>query len=214
MTKDDLINRGSLTLCIILTAWIIYVFPNNKQEKLPTVEYQPCQVNAFEVNSAPKSCTNLTYVNDTNINDTMFWHPINTTSRGLIQTKYDRYTAIYDISAKTVYLPNGLTLEAHSGKGMFKDVPKYVSAKGLGPTPPHIYSLSYRERPFHGVQAIRLIPRSQKDVFNRNGLLAHPPFLGPGGDSHGCVTFKDYRVFLNAYKSGLIHRLAVVAKLD
>ena len=31
--------------------------------------------------------------------------------------KYDRYTAVYDISAKTVYLPDGRKLEAHSGLG-------------------------------------------------------------------------------------------------
>jgi len=30
---------------------------------------------------------------------------------------YDRQTAVYDISAKTVYLPDGTKLEAHSGLG-------------------------------------------------------------------------------------------------
>jgi hypothetical protein len=28
---------------------------------------------------------------------------------------YDKFTAIYDISARTVHLPNGTKLEAHSG---------------------------------------------------------------------------------------------------
>ncbi len=36
---------------------------------------------------------------------------------------YDSQTAVYDISAHAVYLPNGLTLEAHSGLGTLKDDP-------------------------------------------------------------------------------------------
>ena len=31
---------------------------------------------------------------------------------------YDRFTAVYDISARTVYLPDGTRLEAHSGLGI------------------------------------------------------------------------------------------------
>jgi hypothetical protein len=37
--------------------------------------------------------------------------------------------------------------------------------------------------------------------------------LGPNGDSNGCVSFRDYRRFLEAYRSGEIRRLAVVAHL-
>src|SRR5262249_17962749 len=37
---------------------------------------------------------------------------------------YDRDTAVYDISAHTVYLPDGTTLEAHSGLGSKLDDPK------------------------------------------------------------------------------------------
>jgi hypothetical protein len=37
--------------------------------------------------------------------------------------------------------------------------------------------------------------------------------LGPSGASNGCVSFKNYHAFLNAYKSGKIKRLVVVAKL-
>src|SRR5208282_4855588 len=40
---------------------------------------------------------------------------------------YDRYTAVYDISARTVYLPDGTRLEAHSGLGDRLDNPRYVS---------------------------------------------------------------------------------------
>jgi len=44
-------------------------------------------------------------------------------------------TAVYDISARTVYLPNGLRLEAHSGFGSTKDDPRHVSERGVGATP-------------------------------------------------------------------------------
>ncbi len=40
---------------------------------------------------------------------------------------YDNVTAVYDISAHAVYLPNGLSLEAHSGMGSLKDDPEHVS---------------------------------------------------------------------------------------
>jgi hypothetical protein len=70
----------------------------------------------------------------------------------------DGHTAIYDIAAHTVYLPNGQRLEAHSGLGRRLDDPRYVSEKDLGPTPPNVYNLSLREELFHGVHAIRLNP--------------------------------------------------------
>jgi hypothetical protein len=38
----------------------------------------------------------------------------------------DSRTAIYDISARTVYLPNGEKLEAHSGLGDKRDDPQYI----------------------------------------------------------------------------------------
>jgi hypothetical protein len=38
--------------------------------------------------------------------------------------------------------------------------------------------------------------------------------LGPRGDSNGCVSFKDYKRFLAAFKRGEIKRLVVVARLD
>jgi len=33
-------------------------------------------------------------------------------------------TAIYDITSKTVYLPNGRRMEAHSGLGSYMDDPR------------------------------------------------------------------------------------------
>ena len=126
---------------------------------------------------------------------------------------YDRYTAVYDISARTVYLPDGTRLEAHSGLGDALDDPRYVSIRARGPTPPHLYQLTLREGSFHGVQAIRLNPIGDGGIFGRAGLLAHPFMLGPNGDSNGCVSFKDYKAFLRAYENGQINKLAVVARL-
>jgi hypothetical protein len=127
---------------------------------------------------------------------------------------YDRYTAVYDISARTVYLPNGTRLEAHSGLGDRLDDPRFVSERNRGATPPHLYELELREASFHGVQALRLKPVGGGDLFGRAGLLAHSYMLGPNGDSNGCVSFKDYEAFLRAYQSGQVKRLAVVSRLN
>ncbi len=126
---------------------------------------------------------------------------------------YDHYTAVYDISARVVYLPDGTRLEAHSGLGQALDNPRFVAERAVGPTPPHVYDLTLRETLFHGVQAIRLNPVGEGGIYGRAGLLAHPFMLGPNGDSNGCVSFKDYDAFLRAYQNGQVKKLAVVAKL-
>ncbi|MDE1990906.1 MAG: DUF2778 domain-containing protein [Rhizobiaceae bacterium] len=124
-------------------------------------------------------------------------------------------TAIYDISAGTVYLPSGERLEAHSGLGYMRDNPRYVDRKNTGPTPPETYDLTYRESLFHGVQALRLTPSNGARVYGRVGLLAHTYMLrGARGDSNGCVVFKDYNRFLAAFKRGEIKRIQVVARLS
>ncbi|CAM5776784.1 hypothetical protein LMIY3S_05707 [Labrys miyagiensis] len=123
-------------------------------------------------------------------------------------------TAIYDIAAHTVYLPNGEKLEAHSGLGGLLDDPGSVHVKNRGATPPHTYDLSPREQLFHGVAALRLTPSGGGSVYGRVGLLAHTYMLGPRGDSNGCVSFKDYSRFLRAYRSGEITKLAVVPSLS
>ncbi len=131
------------------------------------------------------------------------------------EPRYDRSTAVYDISARTVYLPDGSRLEAHSGRGSKLDDPKYVNVRMQGATPPHVYDLTPRESPFHGVAALRLTPVGGEDaIFGRSGLLAHTYMLGPNGDSNGCVSFKDYNAFLNAYRNQGIKRLAVVARVE
>lgn len=123
----------------------------------------------------------------------------------------DSHTAVYDIAAQVVYLPNGKTLEAHSGLGDLRDDPRYIRTKMRGPTPPNMYDLSLREQLFHGVRALRLTPVDEDKMFGRAGMLAHTYMLGPEGDSNGCISFKDYEAFLQAYLRGDVDRLVVVA---
>jgi hypothetical protein len=119
--------------------------------------------------------------------------------------------AVYDISAARVYMPDGSVLEAHSGIGEMADNPKYVRNKMRGPTPPHTYNLVMREKRFHGVEAIRMLPIDGKNKFGRDGFLTHSYLLRGGrAESHGCVAFKDYSKFLNAFKRGKIRQLVVV----
>lgn len=126
----------------------------------------------------------------------------------------DRYTAVYDIAAKTVYMPDGTKLEAHSGLGSRLDDPRSANIRMQGVTPPHIYDLKLREALFHGVAAIRLTPVGGEDaIHGRNGLLAHTFMLGPRGDSNGCVSFRDYSAFLQAYKRGEVKKLVVVGSM-
>jgi Protein of unknown function (DUF2778) len=125
----------------------------------------------------------------------------------------DSRTAVYDIAARTVYMPNGRRLEAHSGLGNLMDDPGYISAKGRGPTPPNVYDLTLREEPFHGVRAIRLNPVDESKMFGRDGMLAHTYMLGPNGQSNGCVSFSNYGAFLTAYLNGEVTRLVVVEHL-
>jgi len=126
----------------------------------------------------------------------------------------DSHTAIYDIVAHTVYLPGGERLEAHSGLGRFLDDPRFITQKARGPTPPNVYRLTLRGELFHGVRAIRLTPEDDGRMFGRDGILAHTYMLGPSGQSFGCVSFKNYPEFLNAFLRGEIDRLVVVPRLE
>jgi Protein of unknown function (DUF2778) len=127
---------------------------------------------------------------------------------------YDNMTAVYDITAHAVYLPNGVSLEAHSGMGNLRDDPEHVSVPMAGATPPATYDLKLRERLFHGVQALRMIPSEGSDTGGRSGLLAHSFMLGPKGDSNGCISIRDYDRFLKAFNDGEINRVVVVPSLS
>lgn len=97
-----------------------------------------------------------------------------------------------------------------------QDNPRYVTQKNRGPTPPNLYNLVMRESRFHGVEAIRLLPADGRKKYNRDGLLAHTYMYAGGGSrsqSNGCVVFKRYERFLNAFKRGEIERLIVVPSM-
>jgi hypothetical protein len=122
--------------------------------------------------------------------------------------------AIYDISAATVYMPNGERLEAHSGLGPMVDNPRYADRRNIGPTPPNTYDLVRLEGRFHGVEALRMVPLDGSRTFGRDGFLTHTYMLrGHPAQSNGCVVFKDYDRFLAAFKRGNVRRLVVVASL-
>jgi hypothetical protein len=99
---------------------------------------------------------------------------------------YDRQTAVYDITARTVYMPDGSRLEAHSGFGSLLDDPAHINEHNRG----------------------------EGELFGRSGLLAHSYMLGPNGDSNGCVSFKDYDAFLKAFLNGDVKHLVVVTSLS
>jgi hypothetical protein len=126
---------------------------------------------------------------------------------------YDGQTAVYDISARTVYLPGGTRLEAHSGLGTLMDNPAHVDQRMVGATPPNVYDLKPREKLFHGVAALRMTPVGENEMHGRTGLLVHSYLLGPNGDSNGCVSIKDYDRFLQAYQNGEVKRLVVVPSM-
>lgn len=118
--------------------------------------------------------------------------------------------AVYDIKGQTVYMPSGERLEAHSGYGDGMDNLSYVSTRMIGPTPPNVYTLTMRERLFHGVEALRMRPAGEGKMYGRDGFLTHSYLMGPRGDSNGCISFKDYDKFLAAYKRGEVTKVVVV----
>jgi Protein of unknown function (DUF2778) len=184
MSPKIVLVTGSLSLSLLAALWML-----NRRPVAPTISQAPC---AAPESSVPDIAQNRTL--------------------GAL-LGYDRWTAVYDIAAHTVYLPDGTKLEAHSGLGDKLDDPRYVHLRKRGATPPHVYELALREQLFHGVQALRLRPLGDGNIFGRVGLLAHNYMLGPRGDSNGCVVFKDYSAFLRAFQNGEIKRLAVIGHL-
>src|SRR5262249_39077988 len=134
-------------------------------------------------------------------------------SRDEILVSHGAKTAIYDVSAKIVYLPNGEKLEAHSGLGEHMDSLRSVTLRMKGITPPNVYELTEREKLFHGVRAVRLNPVDRDRMFGRAGMLVHPYMLGPNGDSNGCISIRDYEKFLKSFLNGEVERMVVVERL-
>lgn len=123
-------------------------------------------------------------------------------------------TVLYDIAKRAVYLPDGEKLEAHSGFGKFMDDPDTVHRKDVGVTPPNVYAVSFREKPFHGVRALRMKPVGGGDMYGRDGFLAHSFLLGTNGESNGCISVRDYDKFLQAFEDGKFNRIIVVRSAD
>ena len=122
--------------------------------------------------------------------------------------------ALYDIAKRVVYLPDGEKLEAHSGYGQWIDNPESVHRKHVGVTPPNVYAVSFREKPFHGDRALRMKPVGSGNMYGRDGILAHSYLLGEGGASNGCISVRDYDKFLKAYEDGKFNRIIVLRSAD
>ena len=95
-----------------------------------------------------------------------------------------------------------------------RDNPRHVNQRMQGATPPNVYELALLGQLFYGVRALRLVPVGDAPEFGRDGFLAHTYMLGSRGDSHGCIVFRDYNSFLQAFLNGEIKRVVVVAHLD
>lgn len=123
-------------------------------------------------------------------------------------------TVLYDITRRAVYLPDGTKLEAHSGFGEWMDDPDSVHRKNVGVTPPNVYAVSFREKPFHGVRALRMKPVGEGKMYGRDGILAHSYLLGEAGASNGCVSIREYEKFLKAYEDGQFNQIIVLRSVD
>ncbi|MDO8877570.1 MAG: DUF2778 domain-containing protein [Pseudolabrys sp.] len=123
-------------------------------------------------------------------------------------------TVLYDIVKKTAYMPDGEKLEAHSGFGKFMDDPESMHRRDVGVTPPNVYTVSFREKPFHGVRALRMKPVGGGNMYGRDGFLTHSFLLGTNGESNGCISLRDYDKFLQAYEDGKFDRIIVLRSAD
>ena len=176
--------------------------PMARPEGWPKAPAQPVTAKT----EAPKQV--LAYANTKTDNE-----DIGLPRKAAVAPKMQAGVAIYDITAKTVYMPDGTKFEAHSGLGQFRDNPKYKTMRGKGPTPPNTYTLSMRETPFHGVPALRMTPKDHSRMYGRDGILTHSYLRRRPGDSAGCIAFKDYYSFLKYYKRGDLHTIVVVESL-
>ncbi|WP_235726833.1 DUF2778 domain-containing protein [Martelella mediterranea] len=122
--------------------------------------------------------------------------------------------AVYDISAAKVYMPDGEVMEAHSGKGKYRDNPNGTHVKMAGAVPAATYKLTMRESLFHGVPALRMTSVDGTNPLGRTGILAHTYMLRTPGDSHGCLVFKDYYKFLKAWKADKVDYIVAVPSLE
>lgn len=200
--------------------------PRNEQLRKPAAEAEKADTRPTDAPEKPKTeearkaeepearkPQKLAYARPDNPTETGAGNTFGQALRNLFGggTKAGNGVAVYDITAARVYMPDGSVLEAHSGIGKMADNPRYANVKMTGPTPPHTYNLKMREKRFHGVEAIRMLPVDGKNKHGRDGFLTHSYLLRGGrAESHGCVAFRDYDRFLTAFKQGKIRQLVVV----
>ena len=123
-------------------------------------------------------------------------------------------TVLYDITKRAVFMPDGEKLEAHSGFGQYMDDTQSVHRRDVGVTPPNVYTVSFREKLFHGVRALRMKPVGGANMYGRDGFLTHSFLLGSNGQSNGCISVLDYDKFLKAFEDGKFERIIVVRNAD
>jgi hypothetical protein len=194
--------------------------PSDERARTPAAQTEKPEIRRAEEPAAPKAVERekpkpqkLAYARPSDPTEQKSRGGFGKSLRGLFggRPKAGNGVAVYDISAAKVYMPDGSVLEAHSGIGKMADDPRYAHVKMNGPTPPHTYNLKMREKRFHGVEAIRMLPVDGRNKHGRDGFLTHSYLLRGGrAESHGCVAFKNYDRFLTAFKQGKIRQLIVV----
>ena len=131
---------------------------------------------------------------------------------GNIAGRYDQWTAVYDISAHKVYLPDGSVLPFRPRQRARRSGVTPTNVQGS--TPVNVYDLKPRETLLHGVEAIRLDPSGRVPRARPQRLFGPHLHAWPQWDSFGCVlapatTTPSSRRF----KEQKIKHLAVVASL-
>ncbi len=117
--------------------------------------------------------------------------------------QFDRFTAVYDLMAHTVFLPDGSRLEAHSGLGPLGTIPP-MSWKRTGARRRRMNMNSRCARACStACRRCGSIPSAGRmRSMAAPGCSPTPTCWGPDGDSNGCVSFKNYDAFLAAFQSG------------
>ncbi len=122
-------------------------------------------------------------------------------------------TAIYDISAATVYLPSGEKLEAHSGIATCATIRAMLTRR----------CVALRHRALISFRCVKAYSTGSKQCVCSQPMVAirttatacwRTHTCCAGQDSNGCVVFKDYARFLRAFKRGEVNRMIVVTSMS
>ena len=131
------------------------------------------------------------------------------------QSGYNRRTAIYDISAHTVYLPNGATAGgAFGSRRRDRTIRASCMKECAGRRHQMFTSLLRANSFFMGFKRCVSNPSARAIFSDAPDFWRILICSCANGASNGCVSFKNYDAFLQAYQNGEIKHLAVVAHLD